>query len=154
MNTSARELVEGAFVEGVKAALAESGLAAASLTLEITESMMLGRRDGRDRVAATSCARSGVHIVIDDFGTGYSSLSYLKQLPVDVLKIDRSFVEGLGSEREKTAIVVRRSPSPRALGLAVTAEGIEMRSSCAASLPSNATWARVSTSHRHWRRTR
>ena len=59
--------------------------------------------------------RIGVHIVIDDFGTGYSALSYLNQLPVDGLKIDRSFVQGLGSEREKSAIVrAPRSRSPAA----------------------------------------
>jgi len=66
-----------------------------------------------------------VHIVIDDFGTGYSALSYLNQLPVDGLKIDRSFVQGLGSEREKTAIVSATIAFAHGLGLAVTAEGIE-----------------------------
>lgn len=124
VNTSARELVEGAFVEGVQAALAESGLAAASLTLEITESMMLA-----DETAAIASLRRlrelGVHIVVDDFGTGYSSLSYLKRLPVDGLKIDRSFVEGLGEAREKSAIVRATIALARALGLTVTAEGIE-----------------------------
>jgi diguanylate cyclase (GGDEF)-like protein/excisionase family DNA binding protein len=124
VNTSARELVENSFVEGVQAALAESGLAASSLTLEITESMMLA-----DETAAIASLRRlrelGVHIVVDDFGTGYSSLSYLKRLPVDGLKIDRSFVEGLGEAREKSAIVRATIALARALGLTVTAEGIE-----------------------------
>jgi EAL domain-containing protein (putative c-di-GMP-specific phosphodiesterase class I) len=66
-----------------------------------------------------------VHVVIDDFGTGYSALSYLSQLPVDGLKIDRSFVQGLGVEREKEAIVSATIAFARGLGLAVTAEGIE-----------------------------
>src|SRR5438874_1794244 len=124
VNVSARELVEGTFVEGVEAALADSRLAAGSLALEITESMMLA-----DETAAIASLRRlrelGVHIVVDDFGTGYSSLSYLKRLPVDGLKIDRSFVEGLGEEREKSAIVRATIALARALGLTVTAEGIE-----------------------------
>jgi EAL domain-containing protein (putative c-di-GMP-specific phosphodiesterase class I) len=124
VNASARELIEGAFVEGVEAVLAETGLPAASLALEITESMMLA-----DETAAIASLRRlrelGVHIVVDDFGTGYSSLSYLKRLPVDGLKIDRSFVEGLGEEREKSAIVRATIALARALGLTVTAEGIE-----------------------------
>jgi diguanylate cyclase (GGDEF)-like protein/excisionase family DNA binding protein len=124
VNASARELIEGAFVEGVEAALAESGLQAGNLALEITESMMLA-----DETAAIASLRRlrelGVHIVVDDFGTGYSSLSYLKRLPVDGLKIDRSFVEGLGEEREKSAIVRATIALARALGLTVTAEGIE-----------------------------
>jgi EAL domain-containing protein (putative c-di-GMP-specific phosphodiesterase class I) len=66
-----------------------------------------------------------VRVVIDDFGTGYSALSYLNQLPVDGLKIDRSFVHGLGIEREKTAIVRATIAFARGLGLIVTAEGIE-----------------------------
>jgi diguanylate cyclase (GGDEF)-like protein/excisionase family DNA binding protein len=124
VNVSARELVEASFVEGVESALSESGLPAGSLALEITESMMLA-----DETAAIAALRRlreiGVHIVVDDFGTGYSSLSYLKRLPVDGLKIDRSFVEGLGEEREKTAIVRATIALARALGLTVTAEGIE-----------------------------
>ena len=124
VNTSAREVVEPTFVSGIEGALASSGLPADSLTLEITESMMLG--DETDAIAALrELRRIGVHIVIDDFGTGYSALSYLNQLPVDGLKIDRSFVQGLGSEREKTAIVSATIAFAHGLGLAVTAEGIE-----------------------------
>jgi diguanylate cyclase (GGDEF)-like protein len=124
VNTSAREVVEATFVPGVIAALTESGMAADCLTLEITESMMLA-----DETVAIGALRTlrelGVHIVIDDFGTGYSALSYLNQLPVDGLKIDRSFVHGLGVEREKTAIVRATIAFARGLGLIVTAEGIE-----------------------------
>ena len=124
VNTSAREVVEPTFVSGIESALAASGLPADCLTLEITESMMLG--DETDSIAALrELRRIGVHIVIDDFGTGYSALSYLNQLPVDGLKIDRSFVQGLGIEREKTAIVSATIAFAHGLGLAVTAEGIE-----------------------------
>jgi diguanylate cyclase (GGDEF)-like protein len=124
VNTSARELIEGGFAAGIEQALADSGLAPTGLTLEITESMMLA-----DETAAIAALRrlrtAGVRIVIDDFGTGYSALSYLNQLPVDGLKIDRSFVQGLGIEREKTAIVRATIAFARGLGLHVTAEGIE-----------------------------
>lgn len=124
VNTSARELVESTFVTAVEAALAESGLAPDRLTLEITESVMLA-----DETMAIATLRNlraaGIHIAVDDFGTGYSSLSYLKRLPVDGLKIDRSFTEGLGAGPEKTAIVRATLSFARALGLAVTAEGVQ-----------------------------
>jgi diguanylate cyclase (GGDEF)-like protein/excisionase family DNA binding protein len=124
VNTSAREVVEAAFAKGIENALAESGLPADCLTLEITESMLLA--DAKAAIAALRrLRRHGVHIVIDDFGTGYSALSYLNQLPVDGLKVDRSFVQGLGIEREKTAIVRATIAFARGLGLLVTAEGIE-----------------------------
>ena len=124
VNTSAREVVEPTFVSGIESALAASGLPADCLTLEITESMMLGD-ETKSIAALRDLRRIGVHIVIDDFGTGYSALSYLNQLPVDGLKIDRSFVQGLGIEREKTAIVSATIAFAHGLGLAVTAEGIE-----------------------------
>jgi diguanylate cyclase (GGDEF)-like protein len=124
VNISARELVDGAFVDSVDSALIHSGLNADHLILEITESVMLS-----DETVAIANLRQlrghGVHVAVDDFGTGYSSLSYLKRLPVDGLKIDRSFVEGLGVEREKSAIVRATIAFARALGLVVTAEGIE-----------------------------
>jgi diguanylate cyclase (GGDEF)-like protein len=124
VNTSAREVMEPGFVSRVESALAATGLAADCLTLEITESMMLG--DENMAISALhELRRVGVHVVIDDFGTGYSALSRLNQLPVDGLKIDRSFVQGLGSEREKTAIVSATIAFAQGLGLEVTAEGIE-----------------------------
>jgi diguanylate cyclase (GGDEF)-like protein len=124
VNTSAREVVETGFAAGILAAVKDSGLTADSLTLEITESMLLSNETSAIAELQTLRA-AGVRIVIDDFGTGYSALSYLNQLPVDGLKIDRSFVHGLGREREKGAIVRATIAFARGLGLIVTAEGIE-----------------------------
>jgi diguanylate cyclase (GGDEF)-like protein/excisionase family DNA binding protein len=124
VNTSARELGEPRFVEEVESVLAEAGLEPRCLTLEITESVLLA--DETSAIATLRRLRSaGVHIAVDDFGTGYSSLSYLNKLPVDELKIDRSFVHGLGPGSEKGAIVSATVSFARALNLAVTAEGVE-----------------------------
>jgi diguanylate cyclase (GGDEF)-like protein len=124
VNVSASELVEPGFVESVEFAVTASGLTTDQLILEITESVMLSE----ETIAIANLRRlrsRGVHVAVDDFGTGYSSLSYLKQLPVDGLKIDRSFIEGLGLERERSAIVRATIAFARALGLVVTAEGVE-----------------------------
>jgi diguanylate cyclase (GGDEF)-like protein len=124
VNVSARELVDGGFVDGVDHALAQAGLSANQMVLEITESVMLSD----ETVAIANLRRlrgRGVHVAVDDFGTGYSSLSYLERLPVDGLKVDRSFIAGLGIDRQKSAIVRATVAFARALGLVVTAEGIE-----------------------------
>ena len=124
VNTSARELAEPRFVAEVVGTLATTGLAPEHLTLEVTESVLLA-----DETAAVGTLRAlraaGVHIAVDDFGTGYSSLSYLDRLPVDGLKIDRSFVQGLAPGRGKSALVSATLGFARALGLTVTAEGVE-----------------------------
>ncbi len=124
VNTSARELAEPRFVAGVIGTLATTGLTPEHLTLEVTESVLLA-----DETAAVETLRAlraaGVHIAVDDFGTGYSSLSYLDRLPVDGIKIDRSFVQGLAPGRGKSALVSATLGFARALGLTVTAEGVE-----------------------------
>ena len=124
VNASVREVVEPTYESVIEAALVGSDLSADSLTIEITESMLLANETAAIATLRRLRAR-GVHIVIDDFGTGYSALSYLNQLPVDGLKIDRSFIAGLGVEREKSAIVRATIAFARGLGLAVTAEGIQ-----------------------------
>ncbi|HVF32785.1 MAG TPA: bifunctional diguanylate cyclase/phosphodiesterase [Acidimicrobiales bacterium] len=124
VNLSACQFGDDKLVELVAGALVESGLEPRALWLEITETAVM------DDVAATvrtlgALKDLGVKIAIDDFGTGYSSLSYLKRFPVDVLKIDRSFVDGLGTDAEDTAIVTAVVRLAQALGKGVVAEGIE-----------------------------
>jgi diguanylate cyclase (GGDEF)-like protein/excisionase family DNA binding protein len=124
VNTSARQLVDPTFPAHVQRALRDSGLRPDRLVLEVTETVMLA--DETIAVRALRRLRDlGVHVAIDDFGTGYSSLGQLRRLPVDEIKIDRSFVDGLGTEREKVAIVRAAVALARALDLSVTAEGIE-----------------------------
>ncbi len=124
VNLSAREFRAPGIVETISDVLATTGLDAARLKVEITESVTLLDSDVTDAILA-GLGRLGVGLVIDDFGVGYSGLDYVKRFAVDALKIDRSFVAGLGREREDTAIVSATIAFARALGLSVTAEGIE-----------------------------
>ena len=124
VNVSPRQLASDTFLDDVAAALAESGIAPASLVLEITETALV---TDSDVVAArlAGLRRLGVRIALDDFGTGYSSLSYLRQFPVDVLKIDRSFVELLDGPADDAAIVHGLVQLGHTLELEVVAEGVE-----------------------------
>lgn len=124
VNLSARQLTDPHLVDTVRGALGDSGLEPNRLSLEITESVLMD--DAELSLETLRTLRDiGVGLAVDDFGTGYSSLSYLRQLPVDALKIDRSFVDGLGSEAEDSAIVEAIISMARALGLGVVAEGVE-----------------------------
>ena len=125
VNLSARQLARSDLVSYVEHVLTETGLEPdAPVPRDHRDGA--GRRDGDHAVEVLEdLAQLGVRIAIDDFGTGYSSLGYLKRLPVDELKIDRSFVDGLGSDAEDTAIVTAVVNMAQALGLAVVAEGVE-----------------------------
>ncbi len=124
VNLTAREFQNPRLVGEVAAALAASGLPADCLWLEITEGAAMG--DAATTVASLRALKAlGVRLAIDDFGTGYSSLAYLKRFPVDALKIDRAFVDGLGIDPEDTAIVEAIVTMARILGLNVIAEGVE-----------------------------
>jgi EAL domain-containing protein (putative c-di-GMP-specific phosphodiesterase class I) len=124
VNLSARQFREPTLIDDIERALATSGLNPAYLKLEITESMVM--EDGESAIATLEKMKStGIELAIDDFGTGYSSLSYLRRFPVDVLKIDRSFVERLGEEQEDEVIVSAIVGLGHALRLQVVAEGIE-----------------------------
>jgi diguanylate cyclase (GGDEF)-like protein len=113
-----------ALVETVSEALSASGIDAAQLCLEVTETVLVSDAEEAittlDRLAAL-----GVKLSIDDFGTGYSSLAYLKRMPLHELKIDKSFVDGLGHDSDDTAIVSATVALAHALGLSVIAEGVE-----------------------------
>ena len=124
VNLSARQLGDPGLVELVADTLARNGIDAAQLGLEITESALL--EDAEGAVTALSSLRElGVRLAVDDFGTGYSSLSYLKRLPVDAVKIDRSFVDGLAVDGDDSAIVAAVAGMARALRLTTIAEGVE-----------------------------
>ncbi len=124
VNVSARQFRDPGFVDGVRRVLAESGLAPSALMLELTESVLL-RRDERIYADLMELKVIGVKLAIDDFGTGYSSLSYLRELPIDVLKIDKSFVDGIGTSQQRLALVDGIIGIARTLNLNVIAEGIE-----------------------------
>jgi diguanylate cyclase (GGDEF)-like protein/PAS domain S-box-containing protein len=126
VNLSARQITQPDLVEVVVGALDESGLDPSALCLEITETALMA--DVATSVDVLSKLRDlGIVVAVDDFGTGYSSLSYLKRFPVDVLKIDRSFVEALGADDDATAITHAILSLGQALGLCVVAEGVETR---------------------------
>lgn len=124
VNLSAREFRADGIVETVAETLRQTRLAPHRLKIEITESVTLLNGDVTDEILR-GLAALGVRLVIDDFGVGYSGLDYVKRFDVDALKIDRSFVAGLGVRREDTAIVSATIAFARALDLSITAEGIE-----------------------------
>ncbi|MFD0691158.1 putative bifunctional diguanylate cyclase/phosphodiesterase [Actinomadura fibrosa] len=124
VNFTARQIGAPRFVESVAAALEETGLPPQALTLEVREEVLV--EDAGQNVARLSALRDlGVRLAIDDFGTGYASLAYLGQLPVDIIKIDPSFVAGLGSDETLTLLTRTIVRLGRDLGLTVVAEGIE-----------------------------
>ena len=124
INVSALQFQQPRFVERVAAVLAASRLPPHLLELELTESILV--RDADEALQRLqSLARIGVRLAIDDFGTGYSSLSYLKRFPIDKLKIDRSFVQGLPGDESDCAIVAAILQMAAALGKKVIAEGVE-----------------------------
>ena len=124
VNVAARQLSSTAFVDQVEMALLAAGLAPSRLCLELTEGTLF--EAGRSTVNTLEELKAlGVSLAIDDFGTGFSSLTYLKRFPLDYLKIDRSFVDGLGTDPGDTAIVRAVIGLGRALGLVTVAEGVE-----------------------------
>jgi EAL domain-containing protein (putative c-di-GMP-specific phosphodiesterase class I) len=124
VNLSVRQLTQRDLEATVADALQRSSIDPASLGLEITESVLLEEPDGVGDTL-TRVSRLGVRFVLDDFGTGYSSLAYLARLPIDGLKVDRSFVDELGRDERSTAITTAIVRMAHALSLQVTAEGVE-----------------------------
>ncbi|MFK5951068.1 MAG: EAL domain-containing protein [Methylococcales bacterium] len=126
INVSSRQFKQQDFVEEVRAAIIQHGIAANQLTIELTESIVAD--DINDTVNKMNALKAlGIKISIDDFGTGYSSLSYLKQLPLDQLKIDQSFVRDINIDSGDTIIVETIINMANNLGLNVIAEGVETK---------------------------
>jgi diguanylate cyclase (GGDEF)-like protein/PAS domain S-box-containing protein len=125
VNVASRQLQAPGFAAGVAAALARSALQASSLVLELTESALLD--EGETTSASIAEVKQlGVKLALDDFGTGYSSLSHLRRFPIDILKIDRSFVEGIDTEEHGERSLVRSIINlARSLNLETVAEGVE-----------------------------
>jgi len=124
VNLSGRQLLQPEFCTELKEMLARCRIDPSRLRLELTESMLIG--NGAAAIAALTQLRgTGVRLCIDDFGTGYSSLSYLHELPIDSLKIDRSFVGAMGDDERKIKIVQSILVLGKALGIDVVAEGVE-----------------------------
>ncbi|HSA54428.1 MAG TPA: EAL domain-containing protein, partial [Gemmatimonadaceae bacterium] len=124
VNLSGRHFQEASLLDDVRDALRDSGLEPWALTLEITESVLMQSSDiTLERLRSLKAL--GINLAIDDFGTGYSSLGYLQQFPIDVLKIDRTFVEAVGNEDEDPVLARAIIALGRTLRIETVAEGIE-----------------------------
>lgn len=127
VNVSAIQLEQDRILDDVHGALSTTGFDPGMLILELTESTLMN--DVQATLARLNLLKTlGVRLAIDDFGTGYSSLSYLRQFPIDVLKIDKSFVSGMAETKESAAIVHTLVQLGKVLGLTTVAEGVESAS--------------------------
>jgi diguanylate cyclase (GGDEF)-like protein len=127
INVSPLQLSRDDFVQDVARTLRETGIAPGSVTLEITESALMEDTDA-STAALGQLKALGVHLAIDDFGTGYSSLNYLQRMPIDILKIDRSFVDRIDQGGDELAFARAIVELARTLSLRTVAEGIELES--------------------------
>ena len=124
VNVSARQLTDPHYAEKLREELDSAGLAPSQLSLELTESALIDGNPTTER-SLQELRSLGVRIGLDDFGTGFSSLAYLKRFPISFLKVDRSFVDGLGTDENDSAIVRATIALAHGLNLRVVAEGIE-----------------------------
>jgi EAL domain-containing protein (putative c-di-GMP-specific phosphodiesterase class I) len=123
VNVSARQFERGSIAGMVAEVLKETGLAPSRLQLEVTESVIMNTGDAMEFI--NDLHGIGVGLAIDDFGTGYSSLAYLKQMPVQTLKIDRSFIKDISADANDEAITMAIIELGKSLNLSVIAEGVE-----------------------------
>jgi diguanylate cyclase (GGDEF)-like protein/PAS domain S-box-containing protein len=130
VNVSATEFRDNTFVTGVSDILKETGLQARYLDLELTESVLMENAESSS-AKLHELKRMGIHIAVDDFGTGYSSLSYLRQFPIDILKIDQSFVHQISDDPNDSAIVSAIIDMGKNLKQRVIAEGVETQAQLA-----------------------
>ncbi|MDQ1657389.1 MAG: hypothetical protein QOD41_2472 [Cryptosporangiaceae bacterium] len=124
VNVSGAQFSHPSFVPTIASVLESTGLTPDALWLEITETSLMADAEAASETLSAIRAL-GVHLVIDDFGTGYSSLAYLRRFPVEALKVDQTFVAGLGEDRENEAIIAMIVSLARTLGLYLVAEGVE-----------------------------
>ena len=124
VNVSARQLSNTGFAEFILDELASAGLKSSRIYLELTEGSLVDNRPQTGRTLR-QLHDAGIGLALDDFGTGFSSLAYLKRFPIDVLKIDRTFTDGLGLDENDTAIVKATIALAHSLGIRVVAEGVE-----------------------------
>jgi EAL domain-containing protein (putative c-di-GMP-specific phosphodiesterase class I) len=124
VNVSAIDFRQRGFVEGIEQVLKQTGLDPSLLELEITEGVLMQNVDATV-TALNRIKAMGVRLAIDDFGTGYSSLSYLRRFPIDVLKIDQSFIRGLSRDINDAALVSAIISLGKSLKLTIIAEGVE-----------------------------
>jgi len=124
VNVSARQLIDPHYADSLRAELDAAGLAPEQLSLELTESALIDGNPTTEQ-SLSQLRDLGVRIGLDDFGTGFSSLAYLKRFPISFLKIDRSFVDGLGTDENDSAIVRATIALAHGLNLLVVAEGVE-----------------------------
>jgi EAL domain-containing protein (putative c-di-GMP-specific phosphodiesterase class I) len=126
INVSAAELRDRDFVLGVRDILSETGLAPGDLEIELRETVLM--QDSQFALEVLSALKQlHVQLALDDFGTGYSSLSHLKRFPIDILKIDQSFVRELTTDSDATSIVGAVIGMGKNMGMQVVAEGVESR---------------------------
>jgi len=127
VNVSTCQLMSPEFCGIVASIMAKTAMDPAALILEVTENVVIDDPD-RAVTVLTDLRALGVRLALDDFGTGYSSLSYLRRLPVDIVKIDQGFVADIGGAPSGVAILSAVTNLAHALGLRVTAEGVETKS--------------------------
>jgi EAL domain-containing protein (putative c-di-GMP-specific phosphodiesterase class I) len=126
INLSARQLQQSGFVGETMQLIAESGVRPSTLILEITETVLMD--DTESHIVKLGQLKSlGLRLAMDDFGTGYSSLSFLSQLPIDILKIAKPFVEGLGRSEKDEAFATAIVRLGQTVGMSLIAEGVERR---------------------------
>lgn len=125
INVVAADFASGTFADHVLDSLATHGVATKRFALEVTEGVFLDSADGQVSAGLRTLHDAGLEIAFDDFGTGFASLTHLKSESIDRLKIDRSFVDGLGRNRADASIVAAIVQLGRNLGKAITAEGVE-----------------------------
>jgi EAL domain-containing protein (putative c-di-GMP-specific phosphodiesterase class I) len=138
VNVSAQHLAAGTLRDDVERALDATGLAADALTLEITEQVLIASHE-KAAVVLSDLRERGCQVALDDFGTGYSSLAYLRHLPVDTLKIDRTFVTGAASPSDDGQLLSAITSLGTSLGLRTVVEGIETSAELAAARAAGAT---------------